>query len=271
MITYREIRESKHLEAIVDLQADVWLSSDRESTPHNTLLAIIHHSGSIIGAFDGERVVGFTLAFISRFGDEFGMWSHMAAVHPDYQRQGIGFQLKHEHRQLCLQEGYRLMKWTFDPLQRGNANFNLRQLGGFSDTYHVNFYGYMKDGLNKGMPSDRLELTWDMPSARVVASAEQPLPYITTDYPQEAFLLAQHPDRSPNLSEHLPSERYHFAEIPYDINALKKDDMDLGLAWRFALRDVMLKMNEQGYRVVDFITQDEQIKRCWYVFEKHTS
>lgn len=268
MITYREIRESQHLEAIVDLQADVWLSSDRESTPHNTLLAIIHHSGSIIGAFDGERVIGFTLAFISRFGDTFGMWSHMAAVHPDYQRRGIGFQLKHEQRLWCLREGYRLMKWTYDPLQRGNANFNLRQLGGYATTYHVNFYGEMKDGLNKGMPSDRLELTWEMDSARVIASADQTLSYLTNHYPHDAFLLTQKPDQSPDLSDQTPTAYYHFAEIPYDINSVKKQSMDLSLAWRFALRDVMLRLLEHDYRVVDFVTQD---KRCWYVFERHTS
>lgn len=265
MITYREIRESKHLEAIVDLQSDVWLSSDRESTPHNTLLAIIHHSGSIIGAFDGERVIGFTLAFISRFGDTFGMWSHMAAVHPDYQRQGIGFQLKQEQRIWCLREGYRLMKWTYDPLQRGNANFNLRQLGGYATTYHVNFYGAMKDGLNKGMPSDRLELTWDMQSERVEASVHQPLPTITQDYPQEAFLLSQADDQTPLIAGQTPSLHYHFAEIPYDIKALRLQNMDLVLAWRFALRDVMLNVLANGYRVVDFVTQDQ---RCWYVFEQ---
>jgi predicted GNAT superfamily acetyltransferase len=266
VITYREIRESQHLEAIVDLQGVVWQSSDRESTPHNTLLAIIHRSGSIIGAFDGERVIGFTLAFISRFDDTFGMWSHMAAVHPDYQRQGIGFQLKHEHRLWCLREGYRLMKWTFDPLQRGNANFNLRQLGGYSNSYHVNFYGAMTDGLNQGMPSDRLEITWDMLSERVTASAQQTLPLVTTDYPARAFLLTQNADQSPKRSEQNLTQPYHFAEIPYDINTLKQNQMDLALDWRFALRDVMLRVLEEGYRVVDFVTQDG---RCWYVFEKH--
>ncbi len=267
MITYREIRESRHLEAIVDLQADVWLSSDRESTPHNTLLAVIHQSGSIIGALDGDRVVGFTFAFISRFKDEFGMWLHMVAVHPDYQRQGIGFHLKQAHRTWCLREGYRLMKWTFDPLQRGNANFNFRQLGGYGATYHVNFYGEMKDGLNLGMPSDRLELTWDMSSARVEASATGNLPYLTSDFPAEAFLLTQCADHTPHQTVHPPTERYHFVEIPADINRLKKQDMDLALAWRLALRDVMVNTLEQGYQVVDFVTQDG---RSWYVLEKQT-
>ncbi len=96
----------------------------------------------------------------------------MAGVRPDYQQYGIGRGLKLHQRAWALEHGYDEIRWTFDPLLRGNANFNLHKLGATFGSYLINFYGTMTDGINaNGLPSDRVEAVWRLNEARVVALA----------------------------------------------------------------------------------------------------
>ncbi len=57
------------------------------------------------------------------------------------------------------------MRWTYDPLQLGNAHLNLRSLGAVGARYHANYYGAM-GGINGGLPSDRLVVEWDLVGTR---------------------------------------------------------------------------------------------------------
>ena len=52
--------------------------------------------------------------------------------------------------------------WTYDPLIRRNAFFNLTRLGARPVEYLVDFYGEMTDAINAGQGSDRLMLHWDL-------------------------------------------------------------------------------------------------------------
>ena len=65
------------------------------------------------------------------------------------------------------------MHWTFDPLVRRNAYFNLHKLGARAvDQYLPDFYGRMTDGINAGdTTSDRLYIQWDVASPEAIAAA----------------------------------------------------------------------------------------------------
>ena len=52
------------------------------------------------------------------------------------------------------------MTWTFDPLVRRNAWFNISVLGATIDDYLVDFYGQMHDSINGNDPTDRLLVAW---------------------------------------------------------------------------------------------------------------
>ena len=52
--------------------------------------------------------------------------------------------------------------WTFDPLVRRNAWFNLSVLGASVREYLPSFYGTMSDAINTGDRSDRLLVVWDV-------------------------------------------------------------------------------------------------------------
>jgi predicted GNAT superfamily acetyltransferase len=153
------------------LQRLVWTGDDTEVIPVHMLLASLHGGGLIIGAYDGERLVGFVFGFpgVNHTPDGVQYWhcSHMAAVHPDYRDGGLGYKLKRAQWQIVRQQGYGRITWTYDPLQSRNANLNIAKLGAVCDTYLPNYYGELRDGLNVGLPSDRFQVDWWVNSARV--------------------------------------------------------------------------------------------------------
>ncbi len=266
MITYHEVHDPDELKQIVMLQTVVWSMPASEAVPHNMLHAVIHSGGMVIRAdLDGE-LVGFGLAMPARRGDQWILWSHMAGVIPEHRDKGIGFGVKQAQRQWALEHGYEVIAWTYDPLQRRNANFNLRRLKAVSSTYHINFYGEMTDGINAGMPSDRLEVVWNLRDAAVEAAASAlPAPETET-FPLENFLLYSDDDGQPHLRQPLSlTAQWHFIEIPYHLAALKRDHVALAQQWQGALRQAMQAAFAVGYQAVDFA---EDGRRCWYVLRQ---
>ena len=61
---------------------------------------------------------------------------------------------------MCWSQGIDLITWTFDPLEARNAWLNFGKLGAVCNTYLRNVYGNLQDGLNAGLPSDRLQVDW---------------------------------------------------------------------------------------------------------------
>lgn len=263
-IIYRDLYTAEELQAIVPLEMLIWNMADPEpAVPHNLMQALTHNGGHIGGAFDGDKLVGFTLAFPAKRGNEWGLWSHMAGVHPDYQRRNIGQQLKLAQRKWALGHGYSRIAWTFDPLQRGNAHFNLHLLGAQSYLYHDNFYGEMRDGINRGMPSDRLEVIWLLEDERVIAIANgaPPLSSATDEIP--AFLLCSDEQGLPIVSiPPILDAPSYAAEIPYDINAIKRTALNRAIAWQAALGETLRYAFNKGYIASDFVVRDG---RCWYI------
>lgn len=266
MIIYRELHSPEEFEHLVDLQAHVWATTDRNSTPHNMLMAISHGGGVSIAAIDGDRYVGFNFAFIARRGDEYILWSHMTGVLADYQGQGIGKALKLTQRDWALAHGYQRINWTTDPLQRGNARFNLRLLGGMTNAYHANHYGPMNDSINAGMETDRFEITWPLNHPRVVqvAAGDVLQPVTSDDWP---FLLEANAAGLPVETQ--PSgldAAYYFIEIPRNIAAIKLSDINLAKRWQLAVRTTFTNCFRQGYYLVDFVDRDN---RGWYVVARN--
>jgi predicted GNAT superfamily acetyltransferase len=117
-------------------------------------------------------MVGFVHHLAAVRGHEIFGYSHMMAVARDYQNKGVGARLKWAQRERALDEGRKLIKWTWDPMQARNAHFNLNRLGAIVDSYAENFYGidYSADASitdRIGLPSDRLFATWQIDSDRV--------------------------------------------------------------------------------------------------------
>ncbi len=160
------------LEECVRIQRVVWNFSDWELVPADIFVVAQKTGGQVMAAFDGDRQVGFTLAFMAAHDREPYLHSHFAAVLPEYQGSGIGRLLKLAQRENALKRGIRLIEWTFDPLALMNAHFNLNRLGAIVRRYLPNVYGVTSSPLHGNIPTDRLVAEWWLESPRVVARAE---------------------------------------------------------------------------------------------------
>lgn len=252
-ILYRQCRTNEDFAQVRDLEVTIWqMGAEDAITPHGQHM-LTHIGGSVWGAFDSDypqKMIGMAVAFPMREGHQ--VWSHMTGVHPDYQGQGIGYQLKQVQREWALEAGYTEMRWTFDPAMRRNAHFNLTMLGATAQLYHHNFYGDMSDALNIGVPSDRLEAVWYLSET----SDSEPLPdTMPMLLDSDAVVLAT------------PHADYHRVAIPWDFGALKRDHKVLALKWRDAMQETLQSAFNAGYVVVDCLT-DHNNQQAWYVLKR---
>jgi predicted GNAT superfamily acetyltransferase/predicted GIY-YIG superfamily endonuclease len=254
MWEYHILDQISEFEQVVDLEIRVWETDAREAVPTSLLHAMANSGSIVVGAYDENRLIGMALAFPGRRDKKWLLWSHMAGVHPTYQGKGVGFGLKQFQRDWALSQGYKTIAWTFDPLQSGNANFNFRRLGVVSDIYHVDFYGHMPDGINAGLPSDRLEVTWNLSAPRVKALAATQKP-AEHKYSIENQLLKVGINKEPVLDLSLidAQQAAYLIEIPANISSLKQANPELAYEWRIALRNALQMMLSKSFMIVDFL------------------
>ena len=78
------------MSAVEDLQRQVWPGSETDVVPAHLLITVVHNGGLVLGAFAEEKLVGFVFGFpgleFTADGPRPKHCSHMAGVHPDYQR-----------------------------------------------------------------------------------------------------------------------------------------------------------------------------------------
>lgn len=171
-IVVRKCESLDEFHRCVDLQREIWGEADLEVEPATMFVVAAHTGGQALGAFDGERLVGYTLAVVGLRDRMAYLHSHMTGVRSEYRDRGVGRMLKLFQRSEALGRGIRLIQWTFDPLEVRNAHFNLNRLGAICREYQPNLYGVTTSPLHRGMETDRLLVEWHIDSARVVAAIE---------------------------------------------------------------------------------------------------
>lgn len=175
-IEIRECVSLEELSACVDLQREVFALPEIEISPVRHFVVTKNAGGFVLGAYAGERLVGFVLSVPAFLRGEKAFYSHMTAVHRDFQSTGIGAKLKWAQRERALAAGVNYVKWTFEPWKARNAFFNLEKLGATMREYERNFYGIdyttaAQSSGNIGLASDRLFAEWNLTSEKVEALA----------------------------------------------------------------------------------------------------
>ncbi len=287
-IDIRPITTLSNMRQAEVVQRETWQIPDLEIVSVHMLHALQHNGAALIGAFDGERLVGFCLGVLGTVdaperrdqvaAARLKMYSVMAAVLPAYQGHNIGYLLKAAQRQFALRIGVRLITWTYDPLESRNAHFNIAKLGGVCQTYHVNFHGDL-GGINAGLPTDRFEVEWLVTSNRVtrkMENARRPLP-LSILLQSGALLINEasfntngHPVPPANFVSY-PSNLM-LVEVPTNFQAIKQQDLALAQQWRLHARTLFKQLFADGFVVTDYVTsRDADGRQRGYYLLTHES
>lgn len=166
-IQIRNLYTIEEFSQCIALQQNIWGDDDRELVPQHIFVVAAKTGGQVFGAFDGDTMVGYLLAFAGIRGNKMYLHSHMAGVLPAAQNRGVGKMLKLVQRDEALSRGIDLIEWTFDPLKLRNAYFNIVKLGAIVRTYLPNVYGFTSSHFDAGKPTDRFVAEWHLASERV--------------------------------------------------------------------------------------------------------
>jgi predicted GNAT superfamily acetyltransferase len=168
VIDIRKLTELDEFRSAVQLQKTIWGFADIDLLPLRFFVVASRVGGQVLGAFDGEQMIGFCLGIpgVKPNGHAY-LHSHMLGVLPEYHNLGIGRRLKLQQREDALARNIPLIEWTFDPLELKNAFFNIERLGAIVRRYSVNQYGDTSSPLHGGLPTDRCYAEWWIDSPRV--------------------------------------------------------------------------------------------------------
>ncbi len=259
MIEVKPVETIAEFRRCHDLQKILWDMPDILVIPYITLLTFQKHGGLVLGAYDGQEMIGFACGILARWGERFGLYSQRMGVIPAYRGRGIAYQLKVAQRQWAISQGYDLIIWTYDPLEGINANLNLAKLGVVVRHYERDLYGESGSGLHAGLNTDRFRAEWHLKSGRVVERMNSPArldPALLLErYPPINEVTWEAPDRPRSEEPRLTLTATHLlVEVPPDIQAIKTTDLTLAQDWRMVTRLIFETYFERGYTVTEFAT-----------------
>ncbi len=261
-VELRPLRTPAELQACVALQRRTWGESFAEVVPPALMLVVQKLGGVAGGAFAraGGELLGFVFGLPGLEHGEPVHWSDMLAVSPEARDLGLGERLKRWQREEVLARGFRVMRWTFDPLESRNAWLNLSRLGALCREYVRDMYADMDSPLHAGIGTDRLVVRWELDSPRVrrrlAGKDAPPLPGDVADLPvvNRMVRIASDPACAPSDLD-LDAPRLLLA-IPADIQALKARAPELARAWRAETRAAFLEYFERGYTATGLVRFD---------------
>lgn len=202
---------------------EVW--SVKTMVSPEIIIAALHNGayGSVV--WDGDEPIAAAFALVgkslSHTPSELNLHSHAAGVVSMRAGEGIGAMLKQHQWQWARENGFATITWSFDPLVRRNAWFNMIKLGAQVTGYFQNFYGELDDGINAGEQSDRVLVRWN------VLNSKTPQSLGLVDVRDGDVVIA----------------------TPVDIETLRKVDKQQAQQWRAEQRALFLDAVHDGYQV----------------------
>jgi predicted GNAT superfamily acetyltransferase len=192
------------------------------------LMAIAHSGGYVTAAYESrrgeERILGASVGMLARHFGRPALHSHITGLLPGARNSGLGRAMKLHQRHWAIDHDIEWIVWTFDPLVRRNAWFNIAVLGAEVHEYLPCFYGAMTDATNAGDESDRLLVAWAVSDT-------------THASPRDG-------SNTDDANTLVPT--------PSDIVALRRTDPATAADWRRRLRDALTAALDRGDRITGF-------------------
>lgn len=273
MIEIRPLRTQAELQLAVDLQKVYWGHEPENLVPRHMLFSLVNYGGHVLAAWDQDLLVGVVIGFLGTNIEDSKrpamanllLASKRMVVLPDYRGQGIGYRLKLAQRDIAMQQGIRLVNWTFDPLVSRNAYLNIRKLGCVTHRYEPDYYADSED---------RVVVDWWVTSRRV----EERLNGVRADLTLKQYLETGAPIyNAPRWTDDgalVPGERvsepqgsFALVEIPLNFEETRAVNAALAGRWRASVRDAFRYLFSEGFIVTDFVRQQfEGRDRAFYIF-----
>ena len=283
-IRITRLMDSRQLDGVVELQKSWWGKQAGNLVPRHMLHSLAHYGGHVLGALDGDKLVGFVMGFIGTDIDiddrdarpamaNLLIMSKRMAVLPGYRGRNIGFRLKMAQRDIAMKQAIRLITWTVDPLLAPNAHLNIRKLGAVAGRYATDYFA--ADG-SPALRGDRLIIDWWVTQRRVKerargAGSQLGLKrYLDVSAPIVNRAEAGGDWLRPRGMTDVPGSTFALVEIPGDFLALAESDSALAADWRQHIRDVFQRIFAAGYIITDFVSDDFQgRRRSFYLLSRH--
>ncbi len=229
-----------------------WNSNNALHAFKDTIHSMAYHGGFVLAAYDGGELVGMSFSYPGYRNGKVYLYSHMTGVISEKKTSGIGYLLKMKQKEYAQSYGYNLIAWTFDPMMSTNAHFNLNKLGAFSRSYLDNFYGNMGDGLNSGLPTDRLVAEW----------------YINDiydkNYQDPVYINELNYENYSLTFNDFNDEEIIGMKMFTDFQKIKKNDLQTALKIKLKYRDIFKKLLNNNYTIINF-----EKKNNAYIFRKN--
>lgn len=270
--TYAELEESE------TVQRSVWMMEvDTPIVPASILQPIGKNGGAVLGAFEGQKMVGFCFSFLGRTPDgELLHWSHMNGVLEGVRAKRVGEELKWAQRDAILGMGIDRVRWTMDPLEGRPSALNFGKLGVTCNTYVRNNYGSMPDGLNAGIESDRFIVDWELGSERVTQRRAKGRPdHSFETWQAEGATLSNPTERVTDKVRRVVEMKLDadppqlVVETPGDYQDVKVHDLELAIEWRMQSRELFETYFKKGYMATEFVSEmTDEGRRNFFLLQK---
>jgi predicted GNAT superfamily acetyltransferase len=257
-VTYRPLTTLEQFGDVVNLERVIWGPGYDEVVPVPILAVTVKRGGILIGAFAGNRMVGFVYSLPAIKHGKATQWSHMLGVVDQFRSEGVGQELKRLQRERTLAMALDLIEWTYDPMQALNAHLNFAKLGVVAEEYEENVYGESSSPLHRGNPTDRFVAEWWVREPRVEERLRGAAPLASV-------LVVEPANRTRPAGEWLEpaavdlslEARRISVEIPTGFTEMLSNAPDLALEWRMTTRRLFTTYFSRGYRAVEFFLNRE--------------
>ncbi len=226
-LVIRTLDELGDMDELLRVADRIWGTEPGAFVSSSFLMALAHAGGYVAGAFVENDMVGVSFGMLARHhhGDaqQWCLHSHITGIEPAFQHTGLGRLVKRHQRHWSRERELSAVTWTFDPLVRRNAWFNLHVLGAVAISYHVDFYGALGDHINGIDDSDRILAYWSVDAPRSLAADTGVLAPIVADETDE------------------------LVTIPHDIVEIRRTEPSDAHHWRRDIRSQLGPLLEAGH------------------------
>jgi predicted GNAT superfamily acetyltransferase len=270
----RDLTKYEEFTQVIQVQQKIWGLNNAGGLYAPMLKTIAENGGTVIAAFDADKMIGFVVGFLGRHADgKIKLCSQTMGVLAEYRNQNVGSTLKWAQRQKMLPTEIVLITWTYDPLEAPNARLNIRTLGGTARAYQENIFGENFSALTQNLATDRFIVEWWIKSDRVEQRSKGVSEPIGLDSPIVNRCVGSSSDRrieSIDLNNEASLIR---VEIPNDLQSIKKTNLSLAKDWRLKTREVFENYFARGYQAIDFVRAGEvwgpeRASHNWYVLQR---